>query len=264
MPRILPRLLPLLLLLLVAACGNTGSSSAFARHFDGEIWHEAYREQLGHPERVIPELGLLLATPIVYASDDEISEVAVPTLTGDSQTTGDWLAVGLGATVLGLGAVDGLQGDPAPIEIGAESLVATELATYALKTVTHRQRPDGSASDSFPSGHTSFSFAAATYIARYVEEYAADDYSALGYLAYGPAIYVGISRVENQRHFTSDVIFGAFLGMFLTNWIYDAHHAQPGETRPRPTIEERRRKVAWSIQPVLEGSELSLALRVSF
>ena len=38
--------------------------------------------------------------------------------------------------------------------------------------------------------------------------------------------------------------------------------AQPGETRP--TIEERRRAVAWRIEPVLEGSELSLALRVSF
>ncbi len=246
-------------------CRSTTDGNRVERHFSSRIWSQAIAEQADHPEQLYPELGLLAATPILMPFDEEISEDARRGLvTGGNTSSGDAIALGLGGLALGTGAWEATQGDGGrSLEVGIESLVATEAATQLLKAVVHRRRPGASGSlDSFPSGHASFSFAAATFLARRVQDQAEPPYRSLGALFYAPALYVAIDRVEGQRHFASDVAAGACLGAFFTNWIYNAHYGDP-EGR-RPAIFQRSRS-AWRVGPGIdEQGRVSVGLSCSF
>lgn len=89
------------------------------------------------------------------------------------------------------------------------------LATHALKRIIRKKRPDPSeARNALPSGHTSASFQAATYIhIRYGIKY--------GIPAYALATYVGYSRIDgvDRRHDVWDVVAGAALGS-LTSYLF--------------------------------------------
>lgn len=112
---------------------------------------------------------------------------------------------------LGVPAVKGdWQGD---LQAG-ESLLVAGGSTFALKELIHERRPDGTDNRSFPSGHTSISFAAAaTLEKRY------------GWQAGLPALviatFVGVARVQANKHYTHDVLSGALIGgvsgFLLTN-----------------------------------------------
>lgn len=87
----------------------------------------------------------------------------------------------------------------------AGSIGAAMLVTTGLKETISRTRPDGSDNKSFPSGHTSTSFAAAaTLTNRYGWK--------VGLPAHALAAFVGASRVEANRHFVTDVLAGAAIG----------------------------------------------------
>jgi membrane-associated phospholipid phosphatase len=77
---------------------------------------------------------------------------------------------------------------------------------YSLKYATGRERPDHSSSDSFPSGHSAQTFASATVIGRHLGPGAAVP-------AFGAAAFVAMSRVNQRRHYLTDVMFGAGLGI---------------------------------------------------
>jgi hypothetical protein len=77
--------------------------------------------------------------------------------------------------------------------------------SFATKFAVQRTRPDGT-NYSFPSGHTATAFATATVLQR-------DLGWKWGIPAYTAAAYVGASRVEDKRHFLSDVAFGAAIGL---------------------------------------------------
>jgi membrane-associated phospholipid phosphatase len=83
--------------------------------------------------------------------------------------------------------------------------IVAQATTQAIKFSVQRTRPDGT-SLSFPSGHTSASFATATVL-----------HSELGWKvgvpAYAVAAWVGASRMERQRHYLSDVVVGATIGI---------------------------------------------------
>lgn len=86
------------------------------------------------------------------------------------------------------------------------SIGATTLTTIALKEAFPTWRPDRSDRKSFPSGHTSTSFAAAaTLHNRYGWE--------VGLPAYAVASFVGVSRVEAKKHRWGDVLAGAAIGV---------------------------------------------------
>jgi membrane-associated phospholipid phosphatase len=84
--------------------------------------------------------------------------------------------------------------------------VLTQTLTFALKFAVARERPDGSDNRSFPSGHASGTFATATVLQRRYGWQA-------GIPAYAVAGYVGCSRLNEGRHYLSDVVFGAALGI---------------------------------------------------
>ncbi len=89
-------------------------------------------------------------------------------------------------------------------------------AVYTTKTVTTRERPDGSSSNSFPSGHTATAFVAAQFLH---EEYK-DKSLWVSVSGYTVATLIGASRVYNNRHWVSDVVTGAGIGILSTKIVY--------------------------------------------
>ena len=83
--------------------------------------------------------------------------------------------------------------------------IVAQTTTHAIKFSAHRTRPDGT-THSFPSGHTSSLFATATVLQR-------DLGWRVGAPAYAIAAWVGVSRIENRRHYLSDVLAGATIGI---------------------------------------------------
>lgn len=96
---------------------------------------------------------------------------------------------------------------------------------YILKKTTARPRPDGTAF-SFPSGHTANAFAGATMLAI---EYG-DEYKWVPYASYSFATGIGILRLTNNKHYFSDVLFGAGLGILSMKLAYWTHQYQWNRT----------------------------------
>jgi|SoiMethySBSTD1v2_1073268.scaffolds.fasta_scaffold07984_6 membrane-associated phospholipid phosphatase len=93
-------------------------------------------------------------------------------------------------------------------ELGADLLRAQILngaITDGLKVIVQRTRPDGDPY-SFPSGHTSSAFATAAVLQKHLGW-------KVGVPAHVMALYVGSSRLAASRHFATDVLFGAALGI---------------------------------------------------
>ena len=89
-----------------------------------------------------------------------------------------------------------------------------------LKNTTNVTRPDGSDNKSFPSGHTATAFMTATMLTK--------EYSSvspwIGVGAYSVAAATGLMRVANNKHWLSDVLTGAGVGILATEagyWITD-------------------------------------------
>lgn len=108
-------------------------------------------------------------------------------------------------------------------------LIKTEMMvgilTFSLKRITAVPRPDTKELTSFPSGHTAQAFAAATFMAK---EYGHKSiWYSIG--AYTVATGVGAMRVMNNRHWISDVMVGAGIGILSTNLVYLTHQYRWGK-----------------------------------
>ena len=79
----------------------------------------------------------------------------------------------------------------------------------AIKYTVREPRPDGSANNSFPSGHTATTFMGAELVRI---EYG-DDSPWYSVGAYTAAITVGVLRVYNEKHWFTDVFAGAGVGI---------------------------------------------------
>ena len=79
----------------------------------------------------------------------------------------------------------------------------------ALKYGTKEMRPDGSSANSFPSGHTANAFLGATILAK---EYS-DKSILIPIGGYAVATLTGALRMANNRHWASDVLVGAGMGI---------------------------------------------------
>jgi membrane-associated phospholipid phosphatase len=122
------------------------------------------------------------------------------------------------AMSLGTYAFGRIRNQPKVAHLGMDLLQAqilTEILVVPIKFSTHRLRPDGSNNQSFPSGHAAVTFAAATVIERH-----------LGWrksvLGYAIASYVAMSRIHDDRHYLSDVVFGAAVGTIAGRTV--VHH----------------------------------------
>ena len=127
------------------------------------------------------------------------------------------LEVGAAAALM---AVGHSTKHPCLFSLGSELLQAQLVGaawTIAIKQVAQRDRPEGTGY-SFPSGHSVTAFASATVLQRRFGW-------KVGLPAYAVASYVAASRVDMQRHYLSDVVFGAALGMVAGRNVTVGGHA---------------------------------------
>lgn len=104
--------------------------------------------------------------------------------------------------------------------IYAGSMAIAGALVLPTKYSVGRLRPDNSAYNSFPSGHTATAFASAEFLRR---EYS-DVSPWIGVAGYIMATHIGAMRVINNRHWLSDVVAGAGIGILSTSlsyYIYD-------------------------------------------
>ena len=120
---------------------------------------------------------------------------------------------GLVAVALGVPVV---RGDWRGAEQAGLAMGGTSILTYGLKKAIPETRPDGSGRDSFPSGHTSVSFAAAASLEKRYGWQA-------GIPAFAVASFVGLARVEAKKHYVGDVLAGAAIGS-AAGWLLTTRH----------------------------------------
>lgn len=129
--------------------------------------------------------------------------------------------------------------------LASQSYITSAAIQSVLKTITGRQRPyvyhpdqvevepkfhgpfhstfrDANGkrlSSSFPSGHTTGAFAAATVFAM---EYG--DRPLVPVIAYTSASLIGLSRITENKHWVSDVLAGAALGLLSGRQVVNNYH----------------------------------------
>jgi len=167
---------------------------------------------------------VLIAYGIVGTFNDNLkllnSEIREETLEDidDKLTIDDFLQYAPAAAVYIAGAT-GLKGVNTmknEVKINVISVVLMSVTVTSMKHLFHEERPDGSASNSFPSGHTAMAFANAEFL--YQEYRYQSRWLALsGYVAAG---FVGAFRVINDRHWVTDVAAGAGIGILSTKFAY--------------------------------------------
>jgi membrane-associated phospholipid phosphatase len=221
---------------------------------------------VSRPDRLVPEATLLALIPVSFVYDSDIQEYYEQRpLDSTTKNVSSALQVLLPAIPVTIGTVDWARGDGGRnFEVVAESLGGVVVVQQLLARTISRDRPDHSDQTSFPSGHTSFAFAATTLIVRDLHDPSDDSFHAVDALIYLPAVFAGWERIAADHHWTSDVTCGAFLGVFLTNWIWDAHFRSEEETRPTIYMEDRPRGIAWRPTIDLIEGRIAFGIQVGF
>jgi hypothetical protein len=172
------------------------------------LWEKQLRPTLEHASdntSLYLLLGTAAATSLAHQSDSDFREEYGDNkgMTQANSRVGAILGSGfpgiaLAATQLWIDTENGLQ--------HSRAIAFTALTHISIAASVNRKRPNGKGL-SFPSGHTSSSFATAGSM----------------FYAYGPWIgvpamalagYIGLSRAANNAHWLSDIVAGAGLGIF--------------------------------------------------
>ena len=221
------------------------------------------RNQLYRSVR-LPLTLIALGTAVTLDGDDMINKYEIreerQEMMGSFHTSVDnYLQYAPIAVTYGLNAL-GVKGEHDFANRSA-LLIKSELImlalTYPMKQLSAVSRPDTGQKNSFPSGHTAQAFAAATFMHK---EYGKKNplYSVL---AYSMATGVGLMRVANNRHWASDVVAGAGIGILSTNLAYlthknkwgksSRHNAEPGKTKTQLLLAPSYSQQALGVSSVL-------------
>jgi hypothetical protein len=171
------------------------------------------------------------AAAIAHPADDEVNA----RLTGSDAArrffaAGKYIGVGYvqfgaaaGLYVIGRYVLPHAEGEPKTNKVShlgfdlIRALIVSQSLTQGIKVTVRRDRPTGECC-AFPSGHASAAFATASVLERH-----------LGYRNAWPTLviagYVATSRLTDNRHFLSDVLFGAALGM-ASGWTVVGRHGR--------------------------------------
>ena len=153
--------------------------------------------------------------------------------------------------------------DPEVRATGIDTMVTMGIAqlllTIPLKVAVGRSRPSDdkgthdfhpfNGGQSFPSGHTTQAFALASVISEHA------DRPWVSALSYGLAGLVGLARVEQRKHFLSDVVAGGLIGTFVGKTVVT--HNQSLRTNMRS-------KVSMSFAPMVGPGSYGLSLALKF
>ncbi|MES2689619.1 MAG: phosphatase PAP2 family protein [Bacteroidota bacterium] len=114
---------------------------------------------------------------------------------------------------------------PAKNDVLNQSIIMAKTTVLALgiagimKYSFTQTRPDRSDNLSFPSGHSALAFALAGVLHHEFK----DSSPWISVLGYTSATVTGAMRILNNRHWYSDVLVGAGIGMLSTNIVYLTH-----------------------------------------
>ncbi len=166
-------------------------------------------------------------------------------------TIDDYLQYTPAALTIGL-SVAGIKGKDNTrdiVFIYALSNIVLNASVQTVKHSTHQLRPDGSAYNSFPSGHTAEAFASAALLSM---EYK-DQSPWYGIAGYSIAAATGYLRMYNNKHWLNDVLAGAGFGIASTKIAYWAY------AKLRPHLFKNRKNGA-ILLPTYQLGHVGLAL----
>ncbi len=129
-----------------------------------------------------------------------------------TQYFGPALTVGLK-----LGGYEGRSDWPRLLASAGMSYAIMAALVNGIKYTAKEMRPDGSSANSWPSGHTATSFVGATLLHK---EYGLTRSPWFSIAGYGVATATGVMRVLNNRHWVSDIMSGAGIGIMSTELGY--------------------------------------------
>jgi membrane-associated phospholipid phosphatase len=121
--------------------------------------------------------------------------------------------------------------------------------TELLKVTVRRERPDGSNTQGFPSGHSSNAFALATVAELHYGW-------KVGVPAYALAAAVGYSRMVRDKHYVSDVVAGATLGYIVGRTVV--------RVNSRALAGVSGRQATWNLSPIVARHARGLQMSVVF
>lgn len=183
--------------------------------------------------------GVLSATALTYIFDKDIQQSLqngqnrnINNITNIGSLIGDpYIHLGIATLVYGGGIAADSPKWKQTGEMMGEALILADASTFIIKEAAGRGRPYATSSkgdfkpfgfkndyDSFPSMHTSSSFALASVLAATSESYT------MKTAYYLTATFVAFSRLYKNKHWASDVILGAALGE-LSGRVVTSYHA---------------------------------------
>jgi membrane-associated phospholipid phosphatase len=181
------------------------------------------------------------AAALAHPLDDDLNEKMTGSdAVGKFFAAGKWIGsayvqvgTAVGLYVIGRYAMPHAAGAPKTNKVShlgfdiMRALIVSQALTQGIKVVAQRDRPTGECC-AFPSGHSSAAFATASVLERH-----------LGYRGAWPtyviASYVAASRLHDNRHFLSDVVFGSALGI-ASGWTVVGRHGRSNYALvPAPT-----------------------------
>jgi membrane-associated phospholipid phosphatase len=170
------------------------------------------------------------AAAIAYPADDNLNSHLAGPRVGKLFAPGKWIGAfyaqagtAIGLYVVGRYVLPHKEGEPKTNKVShlgfdlLRALAVSQALTTGIKYAVRRDRPTGECC-SFSSGHASATFATASVLERH-----------LGYRGAWPtfaiAAYVATSRLHDNRHFLSDVLFGGAVGI-STGWTVVGRHGR--------------------------------------
>ena len=141
---------------------------------------------------------------------------------------------------LKLGGYEGRSDWPRLLASAGMSYAIMAGLVNGIKYTAKEMRPDGSTANSWPSGHTATAFVGATLLHK---EYGLTRSPWWSVAGYGVATATGVMRVLNNRHWISDVMSGAGIGILSTELGYaigDLFFKQKGLLRNDLILDNKR------------------------
>ena len=172
-----------------------------------------------------------------FSFDSDISDIRESIVPDFRYTYDDWLQYGPAALMVGLktAGYESRSSWGRMLVSDAFSVASMAILVNGVKYSVGRLRPDQSAYNSFPSGHTATAFMTAAMLDKEYE--GRSPWFSIG--GYTLATLTGVSRVMNNRHWVTDVLAGAaigigsvHLGYFITDKIFKDKHLNSAYQEP--------------------------------
>ncbi len=234
-----------------AAAGSTAASPD-GRRTIGRLPGNLGRSVIGvfHKDNLLPLGAGAAATGIASIWDEDVREAAQPYNWGETlETAGGpiWSSV----LVAGMFTAGRISHGPRFRAMTYDMLDAAVVNfgyTELLKLAVGRERPNGQDHKSFPSGHTSNAFALAAVADRHYGW-------KLGIPAYLAASLVGASRIQQDKHYLSDVVAGATVGFIVGRTVVRVNGSPLEEAAPRASLQ---------LAPIVSRRARGMRLTLSF